>query len=126
MCLFVYVCVHVCVCLRVSVCVLCVRTELMQTEMHHVRTLKNMQCVYVRELRDSLQMEERRLDCLFPRLENLLELHTHFLSRLRERRRNSLEPGSDRNYCIQRLADVLVSQVGHTLYTLTHTSWSDR
>ncbi|XP_067085927.1 rho guanine nucleotide exchange factor 18 isoform X2 [Osmerus mordax] len=84
--------------------------ELMQTEMHHVRTLKIMQCVYVRELRDSLQMEERRLDCLFPRLENLLELHTHFLFRLRERRRNSLEPGSDRNYCIQRLADVLVSQ----------------
>eukprot|EP00063_Salmo_salar_P049261 XP_014024096.1 PREDICTED: rho guanine nucleotide exchange factor 18-like [Salmo salar] len=84
--------------------------ELMQTEMHHVRTLKIMLRVYVRELKEHLQMDERRLDCLFPRLENLLELHTHFLSHLKERRRDATQPGSDKNYNIQRLADILTTQ----------------
>uniref|UniRef100_A0AAZ3P5V3 Rho/rac guanine nucleotide exchange factor (GEF) 18b n=1 Tax=Oncorhynchus tshawytscha TaxID=74940 RepID=A0AAZ3P5V3_ONCTS len=79
--------------------------ELMQTEMHHVRTLKIMLRVYMRELKEHLQMDE-----LFPRLESLLELHTSFLSRLKERRRDSAQPGSDRNYNIQRLADILTTQ----------------
>ncbi|XP_062411827.1 rho guanine nucleotide exchange factor 18 isoform X2 [Sardina pilchardus] len=81
--------------------------ELIQTEVHHVRTLKTMLRVYLHELRDALHSQERRL---FPRLEGLLELHTHFLSRLKERRSQSLQPGSDRNYNIPRLADILVSQ----------------
>uniref|UniRef100_A0A3Q4HAV1 Rho/rac guanine nucleotide exchange factor (GEF) 18b n=1 Tax=Neolamprologus brichardi TaxID=32507 RepID=A0A3Q4HAV1_NEOBR len=84
--------------------------ELMQTEMHHVRTLKIMLRVYVRELKENLQMDAGRLDCLFPRLENLLDLHTNFLSRLKERRRESLVPPSDRNYTINKLADVLIAQ----------------
>ncbi|KAJ3599166.1 hypothetical protein NHX12_033129, partial [Muraenolepis orangiensis] len=79
--------------------------ELMQTEMHHVRTLKIMLRVYVRELKENLQMDSSKLECLFPRLETLLELHTHFLSRLKERRRDSLLAPSDRNYYINRLAD---------------------
>lgn len=84
----------------------------MQTEMHHVRTLKIMMRVYVRELKENLQMDSGRLDCLFPRLENLLDLHTHFLSRLKERRRENLASPSDRNYTINRLADILITQVG--------------
>ncbi|XP_056133243.1 rho guanine nucleotide exchange factor 18 [Lampris incognitus] len=84
--------------------------ELMQTEMHHVRTLKIMLRVYVRELKENLQMDSGRLDCLFPRLENLLELHTHFLSRLKERRRENLLSPNDRNYSIHRLADILIAQ----------------
>uniref|UniRef100_A0A3Q3L1U7 Rho/rac guanine nucleotide exchange factor (GEF) 18b n=1 Tax=Mastacembelus armatus TaxID=205130 RepID=A0A3Q3L1U7_9TELE len=84
--------------------------ELMQTEMHHVRTLKIMQRVYVRELKENLQMDSGRLDCLFPCLENLLELHTHFLSRLKERRHESLVLPSDRNYTINRVADILIAQ----------------
>ncbi|CAB1323809.1 unnamed protein product [Coregonus sp. 'balchen'] len=48
--------------------------ELIQTEMHHVRILKIMLRVYVRELKEHLH-----LDDLFPRLETLLQLHTHFL-----------------------------------------------
>ncbi|XP_030584092.1 rho guanine nucleotide exchange factor 18 [Archocentrus centrarchus] len=84
--------------------------ELMQTEMHHVRTLKIMLRVYVRELKENLQMDAGRLDCLFPRLENLLDLHTHFLSRLKERRRENLISPSDRNYTIDRLADILIAQ----------------
>lgn len=82
----------------------------MQTEMHHVRTLKIMLRVYVRELKENLQMDSGRLDCLFPRLENLLELHTHFLSRLKERRRENLVSPSDRNYTINRVADILITQ----------------
>uniref|UniRef100_A0A8C6U4W8 Rho/rac guanine nucleotide exchange factor (GEF) 18b n=1 Tax=Neogobius melanostomus TaxID=47308 RepID=A0A8C6U4W8_9GOBI len=84
--------------------------ELMQTEMHHVRTLKIMLRVYVRELKENLQMDSGRLDCLFPRLENLLELHTHFLSRLKERRRENFESLSDRNYLISSVADILIAQ----------------
>lgn len=90
----------------------CHRTELMQTEMHHVRTLKIMLHVYVRELKDNLQMDSSRLDCLFPRLESLLELHTHFLSRLKERRQESLVSPNDRNYTINKVADILIAQVG--------------
>ncbi|KAL3047818.1 hypothetical protein OYC64_021897 [Pagothenia borchgrevinki] len=84
--------------------------ELMQTEMHHVRTLKIMLRVYVRELKENLQMDSGKLDCLFPRLENLLELHTHFLSRLKERRRENLTSPNERNYSINRVADVLITQ----------------
>ncbi|XP_068175203.1 rho guanine nucleotide exchange factor 18 isoform X2 [Antennarius striatus] len=84
--------------------------ELMQTEMHHVRTLKIMLHVYIRELKENLQMDSGRLDCLFPQLENLLELHTHFLSRLKERRTESLDAPSERNYTVSRVADVLIAQ----------------
>ncbi|XP_068599454.1 rho guanine nucleotide exchange factor 18 [Brachionichthys hirsutus] len=84
--------------------------ELMQTEMHHVRTLKIMLNVYLRELKENLQMDSGRLDCLFPQLENLLELHTHFLSRLKERRRESLDGPSERNYTINGVADILIAQ----------------
>ncbi|XP_058257675.1 rho guanine nucleotide exchange factor 18 isoform X6 [Hemibagrus wyckioides] len=84
--------------------------ELIQTEMHHVRTLKIMLLVYVHELRETLQLDERRLDCLFPQLETLLDLHGHFLSRLRERRQDTLEPGSQCNYIIHSVADILSEQ----------------
>lgn len=83
----------------------------MQTEMHHVRTLKIMLRVYVRELRENLQMDSSRLDCLFPRLENLLDLHARFLSRLKERRRENLVSPSNKNYVINRVADILITQV---------------
>ncbi|XP_066503243.1 rho guanine nucleotide exchange factor 18 [Hoplias malabaricus] len=84
--------------------------ELMQTEMHHVRTLKIMLRVYLRELRETLQLDERRLDCLFPQLDSLLDLHHRFLSCLKERRQEALQPGSDRNYSIDRVADILTEQ----------------
>ncbi|XP_056614215.1 rho guanine nucleotide exchange factor 18 isoform X2 [Triplophysa dalaica] len=84
--------------------------ELIQTEMHHMRTLKIMQRVYARELREALQMDDKRLDCLFPQLDSLLELHSHFLSRLRERRTESLQTGSEHGYAINQLSDILISQ----------------
>ncbi|XP_035279719.1 rho guanine nucleotide exchange factor 18-like [Anguilla anguilla] len=92
--------------------------ELVQTEVHHVRTLKLMLRVYAHALREGLQMEEEKVERLFPQVENLLEIHQHFLLRLKERRHLALEPGSERNYAINRLGDILTAQFsGH---------WGDR
>ncbi|KAG9332236.1 hypothetical protein JZ751_015527 [Albula glossodonta] len=85
--------------------------ELVQTEVHHVRTLKLLLRVYARELRASLQMEEEKLERLFPQVENLLQIHLHFLQQLKQRRSESLQPGTQRNYAILRLGDVLTAQV---------------
>ncbi|XP_078143955.1 rho guanine nucleotide exchange factor 18a [Centroberyx gerrardi] len=85
--------------------------ELIQTEMHHVRTLKILLHVYMHELRESLQMEEARLERLFPGLDVLLTLHQHFLNCLKVRRSQSLEdPDSPNNYQITQLGDILISQ----------------
>uniref|UniRef100_A0A8C8S932 Rho guanine nucleotide exchange factor 18 n=1 Tax=Pelusios castaneus TaxID=367368 RepID=A0A8C8S932_9SAUR len=84
--------------------------ELMQTEMHHVRTLKIMLKVYSKALREELQFSNSVINKIFPCADELLELHGQFLFQLKERRRVSLEEGSDRNYIIQSIGDVLVQQ----------------
>nr|XP_010965096.2 rho guanine nucleotide exchange factor 18 [Camelus bactrianus] len=84
--------------------------ELMQTEAHHVRTLKIMLKVYSRALREELQFSPKAIGRLFPGADDLLEVHGHFLSRLKERRQESLESGSDRNYIVQKIGDLLVQQ----------------
>ncbi|XP_041085018.1 rho guanine nucleotide exchange factor 18-like [Polyodon spathula] len=84
--------------------------ELIQTEMHHVRTLKIMLSVYVRGIRENLQMDDSKVEKIFPCVENLLEIHRLFLSRLKERRKESLEEGSYHNYVIHRIGDILVSE----------------
>ncbi|XP_027624787.1 rho guanine nucleotide exchange factor 18 [Tupaia chinensis] len=84
--------------------------ELMQTEAHHVRTLKIMLKVYSRALQEELQFSGPAVSRLFPCADDLLDMHGHFLSRLKERRQESLEEGSDRNYVIQRVGDLLVQQ----------------
>ncbi|XP_063311565.1 rho guanine nucleotide exchange factor 18-like isoform X2 [Pelobates fuscus] len=84
--------------------------ELMQTEMHHVRTLKIMLKVYSRALREDLQYGNKEIHQIFPCVDELLELHGQFLARFKERRKESLEEGSDRNYIIQKIGDILVQQ----------------
>ncbi|XP_032107935.1 rho guanine nucleotide exchange factor 18 isoform X4 [Sapajus apella] len=84
--------------------------ELMQTEVHHVRTLKIMLKVYSRALQEELQFSSKAISHLFPCADDLLELHGHFLARLKGRRQESLEEGSDRNYVIQKIGDLLVQQ----------------
>ncbi|XP_015280157.1 PREDICTED: rho guanine nucleotide exchange factor 18 [Gekko japonicus] len=84
--------------------------ELMQTEMHHVRTLKIMLKVYLRAMREELQFSNAVLHRLFPSVDELLDLHWAFLSQLKERRKEALEEGSERNYVIQRIGDLLVQQ----------------
>ncbi|XP_039107498.1 rho guanine nucleotide exchange factor 18 isoform X2 [Hyaena hyaena] len=84
--------------------------ELVQTEVHHVRTLKIMLKVYSRALQEELQFSPKAISRLFPCVDDLLDMHSHFLSRLKERRQESLEEGSDRNYVIQKIGDLLVQQ----------------
>lgn len=84
--------------------------ELVQTEVHHVRTLKIMLKVYSRALQEELQFSSKAISRLFPCVDALLALHSHFLARLKERRQESLEEGSDRNYVIQKIGDLLVQQ----------------
>ncbi|XP_023560842.1 rho guanine nucleotide exchange factor 18 isoform X2 [Octodon degus] len=84
--------------------------ELMQTEAHHVRTLKIMLKVYCRALLEELQFSSKAVSRLFPCVDDLLILHSHFLARLKERRQEALEEGSERNYVIQKIGDLLVQQ----------------
>ncbi|XP_077088637.1 rho guanine nucleotide exchange factor 18a isoform X2 [Siphateles boraxobius] len=84
--------------------------ELIQTEINHVRTLKLVLGVYVRELRETLQMDETRLERLFPQVDNLLLVHQLFLNRLKQRRVDSMEAGSTQNYCIHSIGDILIAQ----------------
>ncbi|XP_053720594.1 A-kinase anchor protein 13 isoform X2 [Synchiropus splendidus] len=86
--------------------------ELMQTEMHHIRTLRIMSEVYSKGLQKEVQLEQQTLDRLFPVLDELLELHTQYLSRLLERKRESLLEGDGPEgvFIIHRIGDVLLSQ----------------
>ncbi|XP_078017755.1 A-kinase anchor protein 13-like isoform X1 [Epinephelus lanceolatus] len=86
--------------------------ELMQTEMHHIRTLRIMSEVYSKGLQKELQLELQTVEKLFPALDELLELHTQHLLRLLERKRESpLEGGSSEgSFIINRIGDILLSQ----------------
>lgn len=84
--------------------------ELIQTEMHHVRTLRIMSDVYSKGLQTDLQLEVQMLEKMFPVLDDLLDLHTAFLGALLERRRESRLEGLDGGVVIHRIGDVLVSQ----------------
>lgn len=91
---------------------LCVSSEFIQTEMHHVRTLKILLQVYMYELRRSQLIEDAKLDRLFLSVEELLSLHQHFLSCLKARQKDAQTEESPNNYQITQFGDILVSQVG--------------
>ncbi|XP_063053487.1 A-kinase anchor protein 13 isoform X2 [Engraulis encrasicolus] len=87
--------------------------ELMQTELHQVRTLRIMGEVYCKGLLRELQLEGAALERLFPCLDELTELHTLLLSALLERRRQTpltRDPNAERGYLVHRVGDVLVHQ----------------
>ncbi|XP_060924025.1 A-kinase anchor protein 13 isoform X4 [Limanda limanda] len=90
--------------------------ELMQTEMHHIRTLRIMSEVYSKGLQKEAQLEQQTVEKLFPALDELLELHTQHLLRLVERKREcQLEGGSlDGGFIINRIGDILVNQFSGT------------
>lgn len=89
----------------------------MQTEMHHIRTLRIMSEVYSKGLQKELQLELQTVEKLFPALDELLDLHTQHLLRLLERKRESqLEAGSlDGGIVISRIGDLLLNQVRATV-----------
>ncbi|KAF2986824.1 hypothetical protein EK904_008638 [Melospiza melodia maxima] len=84
--------------------------ELMQTEMHHVRTLKIMNDVYSAAMMKELQFDQQAVDKLFPCLENLLHIHSQFFQRILERKKESLADKSEKNFVIRRIGDILVNQ----------------
>ncbi|NWZ43220.1 AKP13 protein, partial [Brachypodius atriceps] len=84
--------------------------ELMQTEMHHVRTLKIMNDVYSAAMLKELQYDQQVVDKMFPCLENLLHIHSQFFQRILERKKESLVDKSEKNFVIRRIGDILVNQ----------------
>ncbi|XP_067411750.1 A-kinase anchor protein 13 isoform X3 [Emydura macquarii macquarii] len=84
--------------------------ELMQTEMHHVRTLKIMSDVYSRGMMQELQFEQQMVEKVFPCLDDLLNIHNQFFQRILERKKESLMDKSEKNFVIKRIGDILMNQ----------------
>ncbi|KAF6076498.1 A-kinase anchoring protein 13 [Phyllostomus discolor] len=84
--------------------------ELMQTELHHVRTLKIMSDVYSRGMMTDLLFEQQMVEKLFPCLDELISIHSQFFQRILERKKESLVDKSEKNFLIKRMGDVLVNQ----------------
>ncbi|KAF4111507.1 A-kinase anchor protein 13 isoform X3 [Onychostoma macrolepis] len=82
--------------------------ELIQTEMHHLRTLRIMSDVYSKGLLTDLQLEAQMVEKMFPMLEDLLEFHSFFFGALLERKKEGKLEGTD-GFIINRIGDVLVS-----------------
>ncbi|XP_034029373.1 rho guanine nucleotide exchange factor 2 [Thalassophryne amazonica] len=85
-------------------------TELIQTEFHHLRTLRIMEGVYRRGMLEDVMLEAGVVHAIFPCLDQLLELHSRFLSQLLERRKQGLVEGSATNFVIRTIGDLLVKQ----------------
>ncbi|XP_038621375.1 rho guanine nucleotide exchange factor 28 [Tachyglossus aculeatus] len=83
--------------------------ELMQTELHHIQTLFIMSEIFRKGMKEELQLDHSTVDRIFPCLDELLEIHRHFFYCLKERRQASCE-GSDQNFVISRIGDILVQQ----------------
>ncbi|XP_077568680.1 A-kinase anchor protein 13 isoform X5 [Stigmatopora nigra] len=86
--------------------------ELMQTEIHHFRTLRIMSEVYSKGLQKEVQLEPQILERLFPALDELLDFHTQLLLRMLERKRDCLPEGgrSEQGVVVHRIGDILLSQ----------------
>ncbi|XP_045864493.1 A-kinase anchor protein 13 isoform X2 [Meles meles] len=84
--------------------------ELMQTELHHIRTLKIMSDVYSRGMMTELLFEQQTVEKLFPCLDELISIHSQFFQRILERKKESLVDKSEKNFLIKRMGDVLVNQ----------------
>ncbi|KAL2791089.1 A-kinase anchor protein 13 isoform 2 [Daubentonia madagascariensis] len=84
--------------------------ELMQTEFHHIRTLKIMSDVYSRGMMTDLLFEQQMVEKLFPCLDELISVHSQFFQRILERKKESLVDKSEKNFLIKKIGDVLVNQ----------------
>ncbi|KGL92690.1 Rho guanine nucleotide exchange factor 28, partial [Charadrius vociferus] len=84
--------------------------ELMQTEVHHIHTLFIMSEIFRKGMKEELQLDHSTVDRIFPCLDELLEMHRQFFCRMKERRQESCETGSQRNFVINRIGDILVQQ----------------
>ncbi|CAL8371676.1 unnamed protein product [Boreogadus saida] len=88
--------------------------ELIQTELHHMRTLRIMDHVFRQGMLEDVGLDPGTVHVLFPCLDQLLLLHSRFLAQLILRRNYSLQAGSTYNFTILQLGDVLLEQFsGH-------------
>lgn len=97
-----------------------VLTELMQTEFHHIRTLKIMGDVYGRGMVTELLFEQPMVEKLFPCLDELISIHSQFFQKILERKKECAVDKSD-NFLIRRIGDVLVGQV--RMLALLRAAW---
>uniref|UniRef100_A0A665WAM9 Rho guanine nucleotide exchange factor 2-like n=1 Tax=Echeneis naucrates TaxID=173247 RepID=A0A665WAM9_ECHNA len=84
--------------------------ELIQTELHHMRTLHIMERVFRQGILEELQLEISTIHTMFPCLDQLIRIHSHFLAQLLLRRSSSLQSGSSYNFTIHQLGDILMEQ----------------
>ncbi|XP_071325071.1 rho guanine nucleotide exchange factor 2-like isoform X2 [Trachinotus anak] len=84
--------------------------ELIQTEFHHVRTLRIMEGVYRRGMLEEVMLEAGVVHTIFPCLDQLLEFHSSFLSELLSRRKEGLMEGSSNNFTVRSIGDLLLRQ----------------
>ncbi|XP_072778036.1 rho guanine nucleotide exchange factor 28 isoform X6 [Taeniopygia guttata] len=84
--------------------------ELMQTEVHHIHTLFIMSEIFRKGMKEELQLDHSIVDRIFPCLDELLEVHRQFFCRMKDRRQESCTAGSERNFVISRIGDILVQQ----------------
>ncbi|XP_018428274.1 PREDICTED: rho guanine nucleotide exchange factor 2 [Nanorana parkeri] len=88
--------------------------ELIQTEVHHVRTLKIMTNIFRKGLLEDLQMDPALVQKMFPCVDELSDIHIRFLIQLLERRKDSLATDSNKNFVINKLGDILINQFSGT------------
>ncbi|OWK62794.1 Rho guanine nucleotide exchange factor 28 [Lonchura striata] len=84
--------------------------ELMQTEVHHIHTLFIMSEIFRKGMKEELQLDHGIVDRIFPCLDELLEVHRQFFCRMKDRRQESCTAGSERNFIISRIGDILLQQ----------------
>ncbi|KAM7372756.1 hypothetical protein PAMP_007654 [Pampus punctatissimus] len=84
--------------------------ELIQTEVHHMRTLRIMERVFQQGMLEELQLDPNIVHAMFPCLDTLISIHSHFLTQLLLRRNNSLQSESSCNFTIHHLGDILLEQ----------------
>lgn len=88
--------------------------ELIQTEVHHVRTLKIMTNLFRKGMLEDLQMDPALVQKMFPCVDELSDIHIRFLIQLLERRKDSLATDSNKNFVINKLGDILINQFSGT------------
>ncbi|XP_061119657.1 rho guanine nucleotide exchange factor 28 isoform X1 [Conger conger] len=84
--------------------------ELMQTEMHHIQTLTIMAEIFRKGMKEELQLDHEAVEKMFPCLDELFHFHKSFFSAMKERRQSCTQEGSDNNFLINRIGDILVHQ----------------
>ncbi|XP_044192237.1 rho guanine nucleotide exchange factor 1a isoform X1 [Thunnus albacares] len=84
--------------------------ELIQTEVHHMRTLRIMERIFQQGMLEELQLDPSTVHTMLPCLDQLTSIHSHFLTQLLLRRNNSLQSESSCNFTIHHLGDILLEQ----------------